>query len=119
MARTRWTYKPPHGFAHLAIGWNTLTDPEQLVLRREAWSLAANPHLMQFLAATECPLIAQPFDPPRSTCWPTPAGSLPSSTTKASSPDVRRARTRRLVCVTTGARSEKGPDWVTRHFAPS
>jgi hypothetical protein len=63
MTRRQWTPPPSDGTADLTIWWATLTDDEQLLLRHEAWSLASNPPLVEFLALTDCPLVTQPFDP--------------------------------------------------------
>ena len=64
MARAHWT-PPAEPTADLSIWWATLTDQEQMFVRREAWSLAANPPLVDFLALTDCPLVTEPFDPRR------------------------------------------------------
>lgn len=65
MARNRWTPTSAQASADLSIWWATLTDQEQLLVRSEAWCLAGNTRLLDFLALTECPLVVEPFDPKR------------------------------------------------------
>jgi hypothetical protein len=65
VARTHRRLRLANGVADLTIWWATLTEPEQQFVRGEAWSLAANPRLLDFLTLSDCPLMSEPYDPER------------------------------------------------------
>jgi hypothetical protein len=65
MPRKTWIRPISTDAADLTIWWGSLTREEQHVLRNRAESIAQDNHLLEFLAWTNCPLIAQPVDPSR------------------------------------------------------
>jgi hypothetical protein len=65
MARKRWTSRSATSGADLLIWWATLSDQERRFVRSGAWSVAADHQFVEFLAVSDCPLMAEPFDPNR------------------------------------------------------